>query len=98
VPFEKWSEPFKKGQDFFQALTVLNIKTLESFTYLKPENLANLKNPEELLEKQMSIVFDNGHKTLDYIQKSFQIMEKAFLSLGDDAKNKTDVKKQHVKE
>lgn len=88
LSFEKWSEPVKKGQDFFQVITTLNIKTLEGFTYLKPENLANLKNPEELLEKQMSIAFDNGHKVLDYIQKSFQIMEKAFPSLGEELKIK----------
>lgn len=81
VPFEQWSEPFKKAQESFQALTMLNIKTLESFSYLKPEHLANPKNPEELLNKEINIAFENGHKALDYMKESFLIMEKALFSL-----------------
>ena len=80
VSFEQWSGPFKKAQESFQALGMLNVKTLESFSYLKPEHLANLKNPQELLDKEINMAFENGHKALDYMQKSFLIMEKAILS------------------
>ncbi len=49
--FEKWSEMAKKAQEPFQAIAELNVKTLQGLTYLKPEELASLKKPEELLEK-----------------------------------------------
>ena len=93
VSFEQWSEPFKKAQESFQALGELNVKTMERFTYLKPDDLANLKNPGEFWEKQMSIAVENGHNALNYMQKSFLIMEKAMLSLAPESKNITEIKK-----
>jgi hypothetical protein len=86
MPFEKWRETFNKSQEPFHELTVLNIKTLEGLTYLKPENLANFKNPEELLDKQINIAFENAHKILDHMQQSCLIIEKAMLSLVPEAK------------
>ncbi|HHF7344315.1 TPA: phasin family protein [Legionella feeleii] len=91
--FEKWSEMAKKAQEPFQAIAELNVKTLQGLTYLKPEELANLKKPEELLEKQINLAVENGHKALDYMQKSFQIFEKAMLSLVQEVKNKAGEKK-----
>lgn len=84
--YEKWSELAKKLQEPFQAIAELNVKTLQGLTYIKPEELANLKKPEELLEKQINLAVENGHKTLDYMQKSFQIYEKAMLNLVQEAK------------
>lgn len=91
--FEKWSEMAKKAQEPFQAIAELNVKTLQGLTYLKPEELANLKKPEELLEKQINLAVENGHKALDYMQKSFQIFEKAMLFLVQEVKNKAGEKK-----
>ncbi|MCC5016270.1 MULTISPECIES: phasin family protein [Legionella] len=91
--FEKWSEMAKKAQEPFQAIAELNVKTLQGLTYLKPEELASLKKPEELLEKQINLAVENGHKALDYMQKSFQIFEKAMLSLVQEVKNKAGEKK-----
>ncbi|KTC76796.1 phasin family protein [Legionella brunensis] len=91
--FEKWSEMAKKMQEPFQAIAELNVKTLQGMSYLKPDELANTKKPEELLEKQIHLAIENGHKALDYLQKSFQIMETTMLSLVQEVKNKTDVKK-----
>ncbi|ASQ44929.1 phasin family protein [Legionella clemsonensis] len=91
--FENWSDIAKKIQEPFQALTELNVKTLQSLSYLKPDELANTKKPEELLEKQIHLAIENGHKALDYLQKSFQIMEKTMLSLVQEVKNKADIKK-----
>jgi hypothetical protein len=85
-PFEKWSEMTRKMQAPFQAITELNVKTLQGLTYLKPEEISQLKKPEELIEKQISLAVENGHKALDYMQKSFEIMEGAMLSLVQDAK------------
>ncbi|MDR3502832.1 MAG: phasin family protein [Legionella sp.] len=84
--FEKWSDMAKKLQEPFQAIAELNVKTLQGITYIKPEELASIKKPEELLEKQINLAVENGHKALDYMQKSFQIVEKAMLSLVDEAK------------
>lgn len=89
VNFEKWSEMAKKLQEPFQAIAELNVKTLQGLTYLKPDELAHLKKPEELLEKQIGLAVENGHKALDYMQKSFQIIEKAMLALVQEVKEKT---------
>lgn len=84
--FEKFSEMAKKLQEPFQAIAELNIKTLQGLTYLKPEELTQVKKPEELLEKQINLAVENGHKALDYMQKSFQIIERAMLNLVQEAK------------
>ncbi|MDX1837868.1 phasin family protein [Legionella taurinensis] len=84
--FEKWSEIAKKVQEPVQAIAELNVKTLQNLSYIKPDELANLKKPEELFDKQMNIALENGHKALDYMQKSFQIIEKAMLNFAKDVK------------
>ncbi|MFA5960210.1 MAG: phasin family protein [Tatlockia sp.] len=91
-PFDKFSEVAKKIQAPIQAITELNVKTLQSYTYLKPDELAKVKKPEELIEKHINMAVENGHKTLDYWQKSFDILEKAMLSFVQEVKNSTDVK------
>lgn len=91
-PFEKWSEMAKKVQEPFQAIAELNVKTLQSLTYLKPEELANLKKPGELLEKQISIAVENGHKAIDYMEKSLAIIENAMSSFVQEVKAKTEGK------
>ncbi len=84
--FEKWNDLAKKIQEPFQAIGELNVKTLQGLNYLKPEELAHLKKPEEMLEKQINLAVENGHKALDYMQKSFQIIEKAMLSVVEETK------------
>lgn len=95
--FDKWTEVVKKAQEPFHAIAELNMKTLQNFNYIKPEELAGLKKPEEFLEKQISNAVENGHKTLDYMQKSFEIMENAMMSLVEEVKNKTDIIKNKDK-
>lgn len=84
--FEKINETFKKMQQPFQDLAELNVKTLQELSLLKPEDFSKLKKPEELLEKQIDLAVENGHKALDYMQKSFEIYEKALLSFVAQAK------------
>ncbi|KTD18198.1 phasin family protein [Legionella jordanis] len=91
--FEKWNDVAKRMQEPFQAMAELNVKTLQSMHFLKPDELSNVKKPEELIEKQIHIAIENGHKALDYLQKSFQIIEKTMLSLVQEVKNKSDIKK-----
>ncbi|WP_231950621.1 phasin family protein [Legionella spiritensis] len=78
----------KKLQEPIQELTELNVKTIQGLTYLKPEELTKLKKPEELFEKQINLAVENGHKALDYMQKSLQIIEKALLSFAQEVKTK----------
>lgn len=84
--FEKWSEMAKKIQEPFQEIAELNIKTLQGLTYIKPEELAHVKKPEDVLEKQIKLAVENGHKALDYMQKSFAILEKAMFNLVREVK------------
>jgi hypothetical protein len=91
--FERWSEMAKKMQEPLQAMAELNIKTMQGLSYLKPDELTNVKKPEELLEKQIHLAVENGHKALDYLQKSFQIIEKTMLSLVREVKPETGIKK-----
>ncbi|KTC92463.1 phasin family protein [Fluoribacter dumoffii] len=90
--FERWTEMAKKFQEPFQAMAELNVKTLQSMNYLKPEEISSIKKPEELLEKQINLAVENGHKTLDYMQKSFQIIEKAMLGFVQEAKKASELK------
>ena len=91
--FEKISDMVKKAQEPLIALAELNVKTLQGYNYLKPDELSKITKPEELLEKQLELAISNSHKALDYMQKSFQIIEKATLSFAQDAKTQMDKKK-----
>ena len=84
--YEKWSELAKKCKSHLKAIAELNVKTLQSLSYLKPEELARIKHPEELVEKQIHLAVENGHKALDYMQKSFQIVEGAVLGFVKESK------------
>ncbi|GGI88768.1 phasin family protein [Legionella impletisoli] len=84
--FERVSNLAKKVQEPLKEMAELNIKTLQSFSYLKPEEITNVKKPEQLFEKQIELAVENGHKALDYMKQSFQIYEKAMLSFLEEAK------------
>ena len=84
--YEQWSELAKKAQEPFQAIAELNVKTLQGLEYIKPDELTKAQKPEDLLEKQVKIMVINGHKAIDYIQKSFDIMEKAVFGLVQESK------------
>jgi len=86
--YEKWSDMVRKAQEPFQAIAELNMKTLQSLNYLKPEELTHIKKPEEFLEKQIHLVVENGQKTLDYMQKSFKILEQAMLDMTTESQKK----------
>ena len=90
--YTKLSDLAKKAQEPLQAIAELNVKTLQGMTYIKPDEFANIKKPEELLEKQIALAVSNGHKALDYMQKAFQIFEKAMLSVVEETKTKADKK------
>ena len=84
--FAKFTDMAKNAQEPLQAWTELNVKTLQGLNYIKPEEFSTIKKPEELLEKQVELAMQNGHKALEYMQKSFQIFEKAMLSMVQETK------------
>ncbi len=90
--FEKISTMVKKAQEPLQAIAELNVKTLQSYAYIKPDEFAKITKPEDFLEKQLELAISSGHKALDYMQKSFQILEKTMLSFSADVKKKEDKK------
>lgn len=91
--YEKMSSAFKNAQQPLQELAELNIKTIQSYEYLKPEDFTKFKKPDELFEKQLALAISNGHKALDYLKQSFEIIEKAMLQLNNQVKSKSDSKK-----
>ena len=90
--FDRISDMVKKAQEPFQAMAELNVKTLQGFAFAKPEEFTKLKKPEEILEKQVELAVANGHKALDYMQKSFQILEKAMLSFVAESKKVAELR------
>lgn len=76
----------KKVQEPFQEIAELNMKTLQGLHYLKPEELAQIKKPEDLVEQQINLAIENGHKALDYMQKSFSIIERSMASIVQETK------------
>lgn len=91
--FDKASAFAKKAQEPLQALAELNMKTLQELDYIKLEELTQIKQPEVLLKKQIEVNIANGYKAIDYMQKSFQIMEKALWSMTRDIQEKAEAKK-----
>ncbi|MFC3908839.1 phasin family protein [Legionella dresdenensis] len=89
INFEKLTEMGKKAQEPFQELAALGVQTLQNINYVKP---GDVKSPEELVEQQIKVAVENGHLALDYLQKSFRIVEKAMLSAVQDVKKKTEAK------
>lgn len=80
---EQWSAIAKQVQKPFQAMLELNVKTLQGIKFLKAEELATIRAPEEFIEKQVNLAIENSHKALDYIKKSFEIFEQALLPLTE---------------
>ncbi len=91
---EKWSEIAKNAQQPFQKLAELNVKTIQGLSYVKPDDLTNIRNPEELAEKNLNVMIQNGHKLLDYMQQSFQLFEQSMVGLLKEAKKKAEEAKK----
>ena len=72
-----------------RELLELNLKTLQNFSYMKPEQLKDLNRPEEILDRNVSLLFDNGHKAIDYFEEAFHILEKHLFTLKEEAVKQT---------
>lgn len=71
----------------FKEMVDLNIKTMQRFSYLTPVEFLNVQKPEHFMERNVDMLFQNGHEALDYMQNMFQIMESHFFKASDTMKN-----------
>lgn len=85
-PFERWHVLMRKMQEPLQDIAELNFKTMQDLSFLRTNELNHIRKPEELLEKQINLAIENGHKALDYMQKSFEIIEKAMTGFVKEGK------------
>ncbi len=81
-----YENTFKKTQDFMQEVSQLNMETLKNWQNFKPEDLSKSTRPEELWEKQLEWALSNGHKAVEYMQQSMQIIEKTLLSCAKESR------------
>lgn len=87
--FQRLTQIMRNVQKPLQAITELNIKTMQNLSYMKPDELIQIK-PEEFFERQVNLAIENGHKTLDYMQKTFEILEKSALTTNDKLRESTN--------
>ncbi|KTD18761.1 Uncharacterised protein [Legionella lansingensis] len=85
-----WTSIMNRIQRPLQAMMELNARTLQSISYLKPEELSKIRKPEELLEKQINVFVENGHKALDYMQKSFAIFEDSLMFISKEVRDRSE--------
>ncbi|KTD06917.1 hypothetical protein [Legionella jamestowniensis] len=85
---ENWKDAFNQLQKPFREMIELNVKTLQKIAYLKPDELSHIKKPGDILEKNVDIFIQNGHRALDYMQQAFGIFEKHLLTAARDINGK----------
>lgn len=79
-----------------QQIMELNQKTLKKFSYIEPQELTQIRDPKALLEKNMEVFIDNGHKSLDYMYELFNILENSWINISNEAGKKTKDLMQHT--
>lgn len=62
-----------------KELMDLNLRTLQNFKFLNPIELLQSGAPDKVLEKNVDVMVQNGHNTLDYLQHVFLIMENSMF-------------------
>lgn len=85
----KLKATFSQFRNPIQEITELNLRTIQNFSYVKPDEWAQLKRPEEIFDKHMEVFIENGHKALDYLQEASHLLEKQWLSTSNQVKEKT---------
>ncbi len=88
--FTQFSDMAKKAQEPLKEMAALNMRTLQSMAYLKPNDFTSITKPQDLFEKQVALTISNGQKVLNYMQESYEIMTKSALSCMHEVKSKTE--------
>ena len=81
--YTQFTDAAKKAQEPFRAMMELNLKTMQGFSYLKPEELVSVKKPEDLMEKQVDLALANGRKVLDYMENHTFNYKKLEVGTGE---------------
>lgn len=68
-----------------QELINLNLQTWKELKLLKSDEITQFKKPEELWEKQVSMVIENGHLAINYLRESLELFNRLLLSLSQDS-------------
>ena len=77
----------------------LNLSTFQDLSYAMTQEMLINKSPDRMLEKNMKILIEHGHKTLDYMQNAFLIMEKTWFNLSNQAIDKSqEIKNKTLEE
>lgn len=86
---QNWTLMVSEIHKPFQKMLDLNVKTVQGLTYLTIEEMSSVKQPGELLDKQVKLMMKNSHMILDYMAESFQLLEYALLSISNQFKENT---------
>ncbi|RUR06982.1 hypothetical protein [Legionella sp. km772] len=62
-----------------KELMDLNMRAMQSFSYLMPNEFLSMRRPEEMMEKNLEVLIENSHTAIAYMQNIFNIMEKHWL-------------------
>ena len=73
-----------------QVLIDLNLKTLESMSFINPLDVSRSSRPEALIEKNVEIMVNNGHKLLDYMHELFLIGESQLVHASRSLKTNSN--------
>lgn len=64
-----------------QKLMELNIRVIQRSSFMKPDDLMNIKKPEDIFEKNMHMFIHNSHMALNYMKETFDILENHWLNI-----------------
>jgi hypothetical protein len=65
-----------------QKLMDLNVKTMQTMSFLKPGDLMNVKKPGDVFERNMSMFIRNTNLALNYMRDTFSILENHWLGIA----------------
>ena len=72
---EQMQKPIKE-------LLTLQVRTLQKISYIKPDELGLFKKPEDLIDHQRQILFQNSHLFVEYMAHALMIFERHLVSLS----------------
>lgn len=87
--FEQLKTTLNNLQKPVQELAALHARTLQNLSYIKPEELSRMQNPEEIWDRNIKLFIQNSHKALDFMQQAFNIFERHWLFMSDTIKSNT---------
>ena len=75
--------PLNRFQQPITKIINLNVRTMQNLSYMVPTDMMTPQRPEQFLEKNVEIMFQNSHKALDYMRDMFLIMEHSWFDTSD---------------